>query len=128
MKSSYERESYLRNVNNFDIRKNITKFRCSDHTLEIESGRHKKLRVEERICKMCNIEVEDERHFLIVCPLYAELRSRYFNNYQENDIIDSLKCPDKPTAFRIGNFLMKAMKLRYDTIYALQNAQCLSLP
>ena len=128
LKSLFERESYLRNVNNFYVRKNITKFRCSDHTLEIESGRHKKLRVEERICKMCNIEVEDERHFLIVCPLYAELRSRYFNNAQENDIIDSLKCPDKPTAFRIGNFLMKAMKLRCDTIYALQNPECPSPP
>ena len=125
LKSLFERESYLSNVNNFNIRKNITKFRCSDHTLEIESGRHKKLRVEERICKICNTEVEDERHFLINCPLYAELRSRYFNSIQENDIVNSLKCPAKLTTFRIGNFLMKAMKLRCDTIYVLQNPESL---
>ena len=63
LKSSFKRESYLDNVNNFYIRKNIPKFRCSDHTLEIE------------------------------CSLYVELRSRYLNGTQDTDIINLLKCP-----------------------------------
>ena len=127
LKSSFERESYLDNVNNFFIRKNITKFRCSDHTLEIESGRHKNIKVDERTCKVCKTEIEDERHFLFACPLYVELRSRYLNSNQETDIINLLKCPDKGVAFRIGNFIMKAMKLRKDTIYSLQNPDIVPL-
>ena len=122
-----ERDSYLDNVNNFFIRKNITKFRCSDHTLEIESGRLKNIKVDERTCKVCKIEIEDERHFLFAGPLYVELRSRYLNSTQEADIINLLKCPDKGVSFIIGNFIMKAMKLRKDTIYSLQNPDIVPL-
>ena len=48
-KDSFCEESYLNLVSDFQLRKVITKFRCSDHPLEIEKGRHKKLKVEERI-------------------------------------------------------------------------------
>ena len=121
VKSVFERESYLENVSDFNLRKNIMKFRCSDHNLLIESGRHKKLKREERICKVCNTGIEDEVHFLISCPLYFELRCRYLNGVHENDISRVLKCADKPMAFRIGNFIMKAMKLRKETTDSLQN-------
>ena len=40
-KKSFERESYLDFVNNFHLRRTVTKFRCGDHSLEIELGRYK---------------------------------------------------------------------------------------
>ena len=125
-KTSFEREPYLDSVNNFYIRKNISKFRCSDHTLEIESGRHKKMNVNERICKVCNTGIETEMHFLAICPLYEPLRNRYLKIKHENDFINLLKCADKVTAFKIGNYIMKALKLRKDTLLARQISEIIS--
>ena len=45
-----------------------TKFRISSHQLEIECGRYRKIPASQRICKLCNLEVEDELHFLLECP------------------------------------------------------------
>ena len=45
-KDSFAREPYLDNLNCFQLRKIVAKFRCSDHRLEIEVGRHKQIKVE----------------------------------------------------------------------------------
>ena len=63
-KTSFHREPYLDFVSDFKLRRKITKFRCSDHALEIEVGRHRKLNVEDRLCKPFNVDVETELHFL----------------------------------------------------------------
>ena len=55
----------------------IARFRMSSHTLAIETGRHAKPKIakEERKCRCCNLDyVEDEKHFLLKCPLYNEER------------------------------------------------------
>ena len=52
-KLTFEFEDYL-NISSFDKRKAIAKFRCSDHDLEIERGRHKRIPREARLCcKLC---------------------------------------------------------------------------
>ena len=51
-KLSFCREPHLDSILDFTLRKIITKFRCSDHCLEIEKGRHIKLKPEERIQTM----------------------------------------------------------------------------
>ena len=65
-KNTFSREPYLDHINCFNLRKIISKFRCSDHVLDIETGRHRKLKVEDRICQLCKIDVESELHFLRV--------------------------------------------------------------
>jgi hypothetical protein len=82
-KVNFSREPYLDHINCFELRRSVTKFRCSDHRLEIETGRHKnignrRVHVEERICQVCKVEVETELHFLLGCPVYSNLRARYF--------------------------------------------------
>ena len=47
VKNSFEREPYLDLIPTFQMRKYITKFRCSDHILEIETCRHQNMKVEE---------------------------------------------------------------------------------
>lgn len=122
-KTSFEMEPYLHNVKKFHMRKSISKFRCSDHKLEIEKGRHKNRNVDERICKICNTGIESEMHCLKMCPLYESLRNRLFKNFKnmnENDFINLLKCCDKEAAFKIGNFITKASKLREDSLLTLE--------
>ena len=53
-KTKFEPSKYLQQINDFATRQRVAKFRCSDHDLMIELGRHKKLCVEERVCKKCN--------------------------------------------------------------------------
>ena len=42
-KSDFTREKYLEFINCYKLRRVISKFRCSDHKLEIEIGRRKKV-------------------------------------------------------------------------------------
>ena len=48
IKTQFCFENYL-DLPNLSQRRIITKFRCSDHTLEIEKGRHNKIPREERV-------------------------------------------------------------------------------
>ena len=75
IKNEFVRENYLDTVG-FVHRRTIAKFRCSDHVLEIEKGRHKGTPRHERLCTMChNGQVEDEEHFLFSCNIYNSLKS-----------------------------------------------------
>ena len=64
-------------MSNSKLRKSLTRLRISCHRLFIETGRYSipKIPVEDRLCKFYNlIQVEDEMHFLTVCPLYKQER------------------------------------------------------
>ena len=62
------------------LRRTMLKFRLSDHKLMIEEGRHKipQIPAENRWCKFCETEVEDEEHMLIDCKLQGN-RTEWFN-------------------------------------------------
>jgi len=73
----------------------LTRFRCMNNRLSVERSRRFKIDRNARFCKYCkenNTEsVEDEIHFLLVCPLYTQLRNSYLekhftctNNVTEN--------------------------------------------
>ena len=50
------------------------------------------------------------------CSLYDSLRVRYLENTHIDGIINALNCKDKATAFNIGNFITKALKIRENTL------------
>ena len=51
-----------------------TKFRTSSHDLALEHGRYTNLHRNERICNNCNTgAIENEYHFLLICPKFTEL-------------------------------------------------------
>ena len=118
-KTSFEMEPYLEHINHFELRKSITKFRCSDHNLEIERGRYKQIKLEERLCKFCPMNVETELHFLQHCHMYSTLRERYFDNVEDGDVVQLLQCKEKYTAFKFANFIKKASVIRKDALELL---------
>ena len=77
----YELEPYLDVVENYEHRKCLSRFRLSNHKLEIELGRHKRKPVNERLCNMCNV-IEDETHFLINCSKHDTERIPLFVHMQ----------------------------------------------
>ena len=56
----------------------FTRFRCGNHRLAIETGRWNSTARDDKLCKYwitkCDFLIEDEMHFLYVCPLYNNLR------------------------------------------------------
>ena len=71
-------EDYLTFVQNTSDRIAMSKFRLSNHTLLIETGRHQGIPAPERKCPFCPEHIEDEFHFLINCPTYNTLRNNLF--------------------------------------------------
>ena len=111
-KIEFSREGYLDTVPCYKLRKLISKFCCSDHKLEIEVGRRKKVLADERTCNICMNGVECEVHFLTECPLYNGLRLKYFGENVQRDLIKIMKCSDKAASFNLANYLDKAYSLR----------------
>ena len=67
-------ENYLQEINNIKHRQAMTRLRLSSHSLNIESGRHKDIQRQDRICPLCKKNIEDVTHFIISCPFYDKIR------------------------------------------------------
>ena len=81
-KSEIRKEDYLSKVTIRKFRTALSRFRCSSHDLFIETGRYINIIREQRICKLCNFNlIEDEYHFLLICPVYIHLREKYLDPY-----------------------------------------------
>ena len=78
LKTEIGAEKYLQQIIDFKVQKCYTKFRLSDHTLNIEQGRHIGIESTERFCPFCINKVETEIHFLIQCRAYKTLRNELF--------------------------------------------------
>jgi len=74
-------EEYLQSVRDTKQRQILSKYRLSEHSLAIETGRHRKswLPREQRVCVQCRTgEIETETHFLLHCHKYSSIRDLYF--------------------------------------------------
>ena len=66
-KNEIKTEDYiLSNISKFK-RSLLCQLRIGILPLEIETGRYTRKKVEDRICKLCKSDVEDEVHFVCVC-------------------------------------------------------------
>lgn len=88
LKTDFGIEKYLLNESSFKNRQIITKFRVSDHPLEIEVGRYRNILRENRLCTVCN-DLEDEYHFFLNCNINTHLRKVMFQKLQLNSIINN---------------------------------------
>ena len=55
----------------------IGQLRVPSHQLEVENGRDNGVPREERICRLCHIEIADQYHFICKCPTYVERKAKY---------------------------------------------------
>ena len=63
------------------LRYEILSILCSTHKLAIEQGRHLNEPRENRLCQICNYnELEDEYHFVLLCPILSDVRRIFFTS------------------------------------------------
>ena len=86
----------------------ISQIRCGILPLQIQLGRYQGLPRHERICKLCNNDVEDEIHFLFNCSKLQNQHVKLYDKVPELLHIENLvsrfenlcNCP-----FIFGNFI-----------------------
>ena len=120
LKTDFDQSDYLK-LNNYNSRKLLTKFRISDHNLEVELGRYKKIPREQRTCKVCNI-LEDKFHFLLNCKINKDIRTNFLNkiininqNFNQLDSIEKIKYilnPDMNVLSIVVDFIKQSLELR----------------
>ena len=96
-KDDFRTEPYLSLINKPKYVTALSRFRAGSHTLEIERGRYTNPRtpIHLRLCAICN-EIEDEKHFLISCKMFADERLKLFNKIGElNPVFNQLNSHQK---------------------------------
>ena len=62
----------------------LSQLRLSAHQLRIETGRYSQNRVDRalRLCTLCDrSDIEDEYHFVLICPAYSQIRQKYIRPF-----------------------------------------------
>ena len=97
IKTSFGSEKYLFIINNFTLKRAITKLRISSHRLKIETGRYLKLEVNKRLCNKWDLnKIEDEINVLLECPststdrqVLIDMINNNCNNFQYLNLSDN---------------------------------------
>lgn len=120
IKDDFGLEKYLTEESSFKNRQFITKFRVSDHPLEIEIGRYKNVLRENRLCTVCK-DIEDEYHFFLYCNKNKHLRQNMFQhlqldiNFDNNNRLGYIKQilnPKKELLPYVCDFIKQSLELR----------------
>ena len=93
--------------------------RLSSHNLAIEQGRYSAIERYNRKCKFCITDVEDEMHFILLCPLYLGLRSclikpYYWKKPSVYKLLQLLSTTNVKELCNLGKFIYRSLKLRND--------------
>ena len=86
-KREFKLESYLLNLSPYE-REVLTKFRCCNLKLPIETGRWENIPRENRLCQLCNLQnIGNEYHYLFECTYVniERLRLKYVPAYYRNN-------------------------------------------
>ena len=120
-KTLWETERYLFLDMPYELRRVIARFRCSNHDLMIEKGRHTNIDREYRYCTLRFrrgiLFIETELHFLLECNSYEELRIYMFNETwlirRNKQIFNKImSCSEKMYIYKVAYVLLKAFELR----------------
>ena len=98
-------------------KKYITKLRLSSLDLEIERGRYNKIERSNRICQLCKNDVEDEYHFMLICPVFQDLRTKFIKLYYRQNpsffkYIQLMCTHNSKDLINIGKYIYLAYRLR----------------
>ena len=128
IKTGYASERHIQQTNNRHLQKITAQFRTGSHWLHIETGRHKKLEKEDRICPMCAFKlrnpglpaelwdafdsdddsdgpIEDGHHAIFDSPGYIDAREQFQDLFQRH-ITTVSQFLNQPQCNRLAKFLI----------------------
>ena len=73
-KTDYETENYCKLILPMKHRSAFAKFRCGVAPLKLETGRYEGIIEIDRLCPICNNDIEDECHVVLKCTAYQDIR------------------------------------------------------
>ena len=124
-KCSFGRETYLDISMNTNWRIHLSRFRVSAHRLAIEMGRRLGTELDKRLCPKCETHmIEDEWHFLFICPLYRQEREKLrqiilgksplFDQLNDDDqLCWLLSNQDDHVILALAEYVYTAMSIRF---------------
>lgn len=124
-KCSFGYETYLDKLSR-TYRHALTRLRLSSHQLRIEAGRYGVNRTErnQRYCTFCDrLDLEDEYHFIIICPTYNDLRHIFLKRFyyvrpSMFKFIELMNCQQYRVMLNLGKFIYQALQVRQSRIVA----------
>ena len=119
-KENFCTEKYVLSMLSRKQRSLLAQLRLGVLPLRIETGRYRRLAVEQRICELCNLNVvEDELHFIFTCPLYGAIRPNLLRqvensnvNFQTLSEIGKLKSMMQNNIFSLSKYIEAAWNIR----------------
>jgi len=92
-----------------------------NHKLQIELGKQVKLvkvPVQQRYCKLCNLgAIEDEYHFLLVCPAYQSVRETFRSSLPLIAITPLAKLLSCQQQGILARFLVQCQRVRSELLH-----------
>ena len=105
------------------------KLRIANHDLDIEKGRHINTPKENRFCILCRhfyriSVIECEFHFLLVCPIYQDIRNTVADKCTLNDktlfnFTNVMKSKDIDAVSALSYYVYHAFKRRTELLHTL---------
>jgi hypothetical protein len=119
-KSLLNIEMYLLDLNTREFRRLFFLLRTGELPLRRNTGRWVGLPKTERICQFCNLHmIEDEYHFVFICPLYTDLRIKYIRNsniYSMQTFYQLLSTRNTQVLVNVCKFVKYAIMVRKDSM------------
>ena len=63
----------------------FAKFRFGVAPIRIKTGRYEGLDLSSRTCPVCKNGIENEKHVILKCPQYDDIRQQFFNRAPTDD-------------------------------------------
>jgi hypothetical protein len=115
MKGTFERETYLCDIDRFYFRSCVSKARCSMLPLNGNLNRFSD-NFYCKLCPFCKTKIEDERHFIIECPRYDNLRRKFLQHRRYLPLHAILGTRNKYCVRQLSNFIVFALKTRNEHV------------
>ena len=120
-KETHQKEEYLDHINIAKFRKTLTRFRLG--ICEINTNTRFRNPTDNKDCPFCTTQ-ETEIHFLLKCPQYAVLRTKYLAKYwitlENATLTDLLGNPNENIMQNTAMYIFYALKLREETLQRTQ--------
>ena len=116
----FDISEYLLQIKNRKYRQILSKIRLSSHQLAIGKGRHINIERNQNKCHLCTNYIEDEFHFILICPAYIDLRKTYIHKYFHTRPsmykLTILLTSTKSKQLNLAIYLLKAFKVWTEAI------------